>query len=270
VLASGPYDQSFPGGTAEAWDAAWERHPEVFADDRWRLHVRCFVLRSEGRTILVDAGFGPESAPAFGWTGVRGRLPDELDDAGITPAEIDSVVITHVHDDHLGWAVAEWTGRPMFEQARYLVHPADWELMAASRDPEDRVIFDGVLAPLQRSWQLELPADRLALTSELTLVHAPGHTPGHQVVLIDSGDERAIVSGDLVNHPVQLIQPGLNGTSDMDPGRAAETRAGFLERIDEESRLVFPAHFPEPAGRFLRDDGRWGWRPEEPHGDVVA
>ncbi len=263
VLLSEPATESFPGASAEIWAETRERYPDVFGDERWRLHVRCTLLRSEGRTILVDTGVGPESAPAFAWSAIRGELPIELKAAGIDPSEVEIVVITHVHDDHLGWNVAEGTADPLFPNARYLIHRADWDLMTSSDDEEDRAIFDAVLAPLERADVLEISGDRTALTSELTLVHAPGHTPGHQVVLIDSGDGRAIVTGDLVNHPVQLLQPGVNATSDFEPERAATTRAAFLERIEREGRIVFPTHLPEPSGRFEPDGDRWSWRPAD-------
>jgi glyoxylase-like metal-dependent hydrolase (beta-lactamase superfamily II) len=224
-------------------------------------------VRSQGRTILVDAGLGPERAPAFAWSGVAGSLPAALEDAGVSPQEIDVVVITHVHDDHLGWTTLEETGRPRFERAPHLVHPADWGLMASADDPEDREIFRATLEPIERAGLLRLPGDRVELTAEVAVVHAPGHTPGHQVVLVDSGGHRAIVSGDLVNHPVQLLQPGVNAASDMEPARAAETRAAFLARIAREDRMVFPAHFPEPAGRIVRRAEAWDWRaagPDDP------
>lgn len=213
---------------------------------------------------MVDAGLGPADAPAFAWSGVPGSLPRELTRAGVDAEDVDLVVITHVHDDHVGWTTLEGTDRPWFERARHLVHAADWGLMASTDDPEDRAIFEATLAPLERAGLLELIGDRAELTRELTVLHAPGHTPGHQVVLVDSGDERAIVSGDLVNHPAQLLRPGLNGTSDMDPARAAGTRAAFLERIDREGRLVLPAHFPQAAGHIVREDPAWDWRPREP------
>jgi glyoxylase-like metal-dependent hydrolase (beta-lactamase superfamily II) len=262
VLAEGSFVDGFPRGRDDTWDEARRRHPAVFDDDRWRLAVRCFLLRSSGRTILVDTGVGPESAPAFSWTGRRGALPDELERAGVSPGDVDVVVVTHVHDDHLGWNVAEGTDRPLFERAGHLIHPADWELMASADDPEDRDVFQAVLAPIERAGLLELVADRVELTSELTLVHAPGHTPGHQVVLIDSAGVHAIVSADLVNHPAQLLQPGLAGASDLDPSLAAATRRAFLERIAQEERLVLPAHFPQPAGHIVRDGDRWDWTPE--------
>jgi glyoxylase-like metal-dependent hydrolase (beta-lactamase superfamily II) len=174
------------------------------------------------------------------------------------------VVITHVHDDHLGWTTLEETGDPRFARAEHLVHPADWDLMASADDPEDREIFRATLEPIERAGLLRLADDRVELTPEVVVVHAPGHTPGHQVILIDSEGRRGIVSGDLVNNPAQLLQPGLVGSSDTDPARAAETRAAFLERIDREDRLVFPAHFPAPAGRIVREGGAWDWRAAVP------
>jgi glyoxylase-like metal-dependent hydrolase (beta-lactamase superfamily II) len=256
-----PVSEKFPGSLPPALDEARERHPGVFEGDRWRLHVRCFAVRSQGRTILVDTGVGPESRPAFSWAGVRGRLPEELAAAGIDPADVDTVVITHVHDDHLGWTTDEAGTGPLFVNARYLVHPADWDLMASSDDPEDRAIFEAELAPLEHAGVLDRSGDGLPITSELTLEHAPGHTPGHQVLVIDSDGERAIVSADLVNHPVQLLQPGVNGTSDFEPVLAAATRARLLDRIEREGRLVAPSHFAEPFGRIERDGHRWRWRP---------
>lgn len=265
VDSSEASEASFPGASEAVWAETRERYPGVFGEQgRWRLQVHCFVLRSDGRTVLVDTGIGPESAPAFAWSATRGRLPQELTAAGISPEEIDDVVITHVHDDHLGWTVAEASTTPLFPNARYVVHSADWSLMAEASDEEDRATFAALLEPLERAGVLERSEDRLTITDELTLVHAPGHTPGHQVVVIDSGDARALISGDLVNHPVQLLQPGVNGTSDGDPALAATTRAGWLERLGREGRLVCPAHFPEGFGRFVADGERWSWVPEAP------
>ena len=262
VVAAGSSQGKFPGGSSETWTEARDRYAEVFGEaGAWRLHVHCFVIRSGGRTVLVDTGIGPESAPAFAWTATRGRLPEELDAAGVSPGEVDQVLITHVHDDHLGWNVGEDAGAPLFANARYVVHEADWSMMADATDEEDRTIFASELAPLERSGVLVRSQQHLEITDEVTLVHAPGHTPGHQVVLIDSDAAGAVLSGDLVNHPVQLLQPGVNGSTDMEPGLAAETRAAWLERIDREDRLVCPVHLPEPFGRFLPDGDRHLWTP---------
>lgn len=257
-----PAIEAFPGATPAIWEQARQRYSGAFAGDRWLLRVRCFVLRSQGETVIVDTGIGPESAPAFAWSRTRGALPGELAGVGVDPADVGTVVITHVHSDHIGWNVAEGTGEPLFSNARYVVNRADWEWMATSDDEDDRAALATVLAPLEKAGVLELSDERRDLTSEVMVVHAPGHTPGHQVVLIDSRDERGVLTGDLVNHPVQLLQPGVNGTSDSDPDRAAATRAALLERIAREDRLAIPTHFPEPFGRFVREAERWGWVPD--------
>ncbi len=264
VLATGPAEDSFPGGSPETWAEARERYPATFSGASWQLHVHAFLVRSAGMTVLVDTGVGPESAPAFSWSATRGALPQELAAAGVAPADVELVAITHLHDDHLGWTVAEGTTEPMFPNARYVLRRADWDLYLQEGDEEDLATFDAAVRPLHTAGQLELlETDPLRITDELTLVHAPGHTPGHQVLLIDSRRERAIVSADTVNHPAQLLQPGLNGDSDLWPEVAAATRATWLERIEREGRLVSTSHFPEPFGTFARDGDRRLWVPSE-------
>jgi glyoxylase-like metal-dependent hydrolase (beta-lactamase superfamily II) len=119
-----------------------------------------------------------------------------------------------------------------------------------------------VLAPLERTGLLDLVEAPVELTGDLLVEHAPGHTPGHQVVLIDSEGERALVSADLVNSPVMLLQPGVNGETDGDPARAWETRRAYLEMAADEERIAIPTHFPEPFGRFAREGDRFSWVPE--------
>jgi glyoxylase-like metal-dependent hydrolase (beta-lactamase superfamily II) len=260
---SGPVTDSFPGADDAVWDEVRTRFPDTIDDaGRWRLHVHCYLLRTAARTILVDTGVGPETAPAYGWSGIRGALLEELAAAGVDPAEVDDVVISHVHDDHLGWTVLEDAPEPAFPNARYRVHAADLELLRTSHDPEDREIFTTSVDPLERAGVLEANGDAVELAVGITVVHAPGHTPGHQVVLIDSGGERWLVSADLFNHPVVLVKPGVNGDTDMDPDTALATRLALLERLDREGRGVSTSHLPEPFGTVARDGERWSWTPE--------
>lgn len=251
----------FPDGSDETWSEARERYPDVFEGERWRFHVHCSVLRSASRTVLVDTGVGPASAPAFGWSATPGALDRELEAIGVAPAEVDAVVITHVHDDHLGWNVDEASGDPAFPNARYLLHRADREWLAASGDEEDRALLEATIAPLEDRGVLDLVEDALELTPELLIRHAPGHTPGHQIVLVDSAGERAIVWGDIANIPAQLLQPGLNGVTDNDPVLAARTRASILELVDRDERLVIPSHFPQGFGTLAREGERRIWIP---------
>jgi glyoxylase-like metal-dependent hydrolase (beta-lactamase superfamily II) len=179
----------------------------------------------------------------------------------VDPVEVERVVITHVHDDHLGWTTLEEADDPLFPTARYLIHRADWKLMAAANDDEDREIFAKTMAPLEAAGLLQLSEGGLRMTGELTLVHAPGHTPGHQVVTIDSDGARALVSGDLVNSPVQLLQPRLNCSTDGDPELARTTREAWLERIGREDRIVIPS-LPRGSG-FVAEWRRHSWEPLE-------
>ncbi len=256
VLESDPIEESFLGATAATWDDVRTRYPDtVTASGNWRLHVHCFVLRSAGRTILVDTGFGPVTAPAFAWAKQPGRLPVELAEAGIEAGEIDTVIVTHVHDDHIGWTVFDGGRTLHFPNARYVINRADWEWMAASEDPEDVEIFSELMKPVADLGALQLSEDRVEVTEELTLIHAPGHTPGHQVVLLDSGGERGFLAGDTVNHPVQITQPTVASGSDADPELAVSTRTDLLDRTEREDRLLITSHFPQPFGRITTEDG---------------
>ena len=261
VGSSSPIEESFPGGAPGTWDDVRARYPGTVSDaGHWLLHVHAFALRSAGRTILVDTGFGPATAPAFAWAGKAGRLPVELAEAGIQAPEVDTVLVTHVHDDHIGWTVFEGGQTLHFPNARHVVNRADWDWMEGSDDPEDVEIFTKLLKPLEDLGALELSDDRVVVTDELALVHAPGHTPGHQVVLIESEGERALLSGDAFNHPAQVPQPTLASSSDADPQLAVRTRTELLERAEREGRLVVPSHFPEPFGRVVTEDGRRAFR----------
>ncbi|HYG71332.1 MAG TPA: MBL fold metallo-hydrolase [Actinomycetota bacterium] len=262
VVGTDAATQSFPGASTAAWAETRERYPEVFDGDGWRLHVHAYLLRAGTRRMLVDTGIGPETAPAFAWTRTGGALDTELDGAGITPDDIDTVVLTHVHDDHVGWNIDPETGRPRFENARYVLHRADWDTLRESDDDEDRAIFEATLAPLERFGALDLVEVPVELLDGIVVRHAPGHTPGHQIVTIDSRDDRATLTADLFNNPVMLLQPGVNGDTDTDPELAARTRFDVIATIQAEDRIVIPAHLPEPFGRVSRDGDRHAWVPE--------
>jgi glyoxylase-like metal-dependent hydrolase (beta-lactamase superfamily II) len=142
-----------------------------------------------------------------------------------------------------------------FPNARYVIHRNDWEWMAQSEDPEDMDIFAELMKPIADLGALQLIEDRLEVSGELTVVPAPGHTPGHQVVLVDSGGEHAIVAGDTANHPVQVTLPGVASGTDTDPELAVRTRTDLLGRAEREDRLFVTGHFPEPFGRIIAEDG---------------
>jgi glyoxylase-like metal-dependent hydrolase (beta-lactamase superfamily II) len=258
-----PLGEVFPGVGRAAWEPYRHRYPETFnGADAWRLHDHCYLVRSGRGTILVDTGVGPASAPGAQWIGTPGRLLDELREAGTGPEAVDTVVITHVHLDHVGWNVI-WDGdqpRPVFPRARYLVQRADWDVFAAGGDDNDRDAFEHTVRPLETLGVLDLAAGDRPLTGELELLHTPGHTPGSQSVLVSSGGERAVLWGDVANHPAQVTETAWCSRADMDPGLADRTRQALLDRIEAEGMTVSTAHFPEPFGHIVWVEGRRYWR----------
>lgn len=254
-------EAAYPGIAEEDWGPYRDRYPDEFAaSGTWRLHVHCYVVRSAGRTILVDTGVGPLGAPATGWFGGPGRLPEELAEAGVEPAEIDPVVITHLHDDHIGWNVGA-DGAPRFPNARYVIPAADWSEYRDPADPEDLAIAEQLLRPVEASGALDLVEGEAVITEEVLAFHTPGHTPGHQSVLVRSGDHQLLLSGDLTNHPAQLHHPAWSAGSDADPDLARDTRIRVLERVEREGIAYATGHFAEPFGRIERDGDGWSWTP---------
>lgn len=240
-----------------------ERHPALFTDQGWRLHVRCALIRVHDRRILVDTGVGHDAAPAFAWFRASGRLEEALGAAGAVPREIETVVLTHVHDDHVGGTVTP-SGTAAFPNARYMLQRADrdQQLRWAAEDEEDRAIWETLLAPLEADGRLELVDGETSLDDGITLVPAPGHTPGHQTVELRAGDARLLISGDTVNHPMQLANPTWASGSDSDPEMAAKTRAALVDELAGTDTILAPSHFAEPFGYVITgEDGLPAWRP---------
>ena len=252
---------AYPGIPHDAWEPFRKRYPDEFAaSGTWRLHVHCFAVRASGSTILVDTGVGPPGAPATGWFGGPGRLPEELTAAGVKPADVDTVLITHLHDDHIGWNVD--AGAPRFPNARFVVQAADWEPFREPADEEDRAIAEQLLRPLEDAGAVDLVEGEAVLGDDVLAFHTPGHTPGHQSVLVSSDRDRLLVSGDLTNHPAQLHEPRWAAGSDADPAMAADTRVRVLDRVERERMAYATGHFAEPFGRVERDGAGWAWVPD--------
>jgi glyoxylase-like metal-dependent hydrolase (beta-lactamase superfamily II) len=223
------YEGVFPGATEEDWAPWRQRHPELFEGEAWRLPFRSFLIRTAGRVVLVDTGVGP--AGGGDWLPDRqGWLLEELARVGVPPDAVDTVFLTHVHVDHVGWNHA-------FERARFVAHRDSIPLSAERGRPlperTDAVEGEAELAP------------------GVVAFEAPGHLPGHMGVRV--GDEVALL-GDVAVHPAQLVRPGLVYTADGDPERCAETRREVLARYGD--RILGCGHFPGTGfGRLV--DGVW-------------
>ncbi|MFD7033769.1 MBL fold metallo-hydrolase [Streptomyces sp. NPDC059917] len=245
-----PAREAFPDARAAHWAHAARIDPgAVGPGGTWRLDFRCFAIaRPGGRWVLVDAGVGPADGPAARWAPVPGRLPEALARARIAPADVDTVVLTHLHEDHAGWSV-DATGEPLFPAARYVVQRAE----VAALDPADPVRRWAV-DPLRAAGQLHEVEGRHRLGDGLTLLPTPGHTPGHQSVLVAAAGGRGrdvVVTGDVWVHAVQLADPAVAYAHEVDPAAARASRVDLLARAVGRGALLATAHltraFVEPT-----------------------
>ena len=263
-----PLSQTFPDVPAESWTPYRQRYPGAFVgDDSLSVHFDSHLIRSQGRTILVDTGLGsaatnPGGVDAFGG-GADGRLVAELQAAGLRPEDIDIVFLTHLHPDHVGWNVSQ--GRtnpaPTFPRARYIAHQADWD---AFKNPEVSGVFpfsfwEETLGPLERLGVLDLLPGEQAITDEITAIHTPGHTPGSMSLSIVSGGERALLMGDVFHGPTQVHETDWVFSFDMEPEVAIQTRRRMIDRAEAEDAIVAVCHY-HAFGRIVRAEGRRYWQ----------
>ncbi|WP_433300815.1 MBL fold metallo-hydrolase [Actinoplanes sp. CA-030573] len=246
--AAGPFflprAEAFPEATASQWAAADAADPAaVTAEGEWWLRFRSYAIRrgDSGPVTLVDAGIGPAGSLASDWAPVPGHLPGELATAGIDPEEVAEIVLTHLHNDHMGWAVPRDSP---FTRARVVVQQADVDAYRANRDQAGQ--FDLLIEPLLAQGRLQVIAGDVSLSPGVRIVATPGHTPGHQSVLASEGDESVLISGDLVVHMIQLLHPEVAYASDMDPEEARATRRRIVQEVIDQGSTVAVSHLGVP------------------------
>lgn len=240
--------------------------PRHFLPDLERLVIviQSFLIRTPHHTILVDACGGDDkerARPHFHYR--RTGWLDRLAAAGAAPEDIDFVLCTHMHVDHVGWNTRLEDGRwvPTFPNARYIFSGTEfdhWRKLAAETGlpRTGNYVADSVL-PIVEANRADLVETDHAIEDGVWLDPLPGHSPGSLGVHLRSGGAEAILCGDMMHHAIQCRFPDWSTNFCTDQAMARRTRRTFLERHADTDMLVFPAHFPGPTGGRIesRADG---------------
>lgn len=248
-----------PGILAE--NRTWLRQARALDDDDGLiLCFQSYVIKTPHHTILIDTCFGndkPRPQPRWNL-----RTDDTymraLAAAGISVDDIDFVMCTHLHADHVGWNTRLQNGRwiPTFPNARYIFGQTEFDHWTerSAKTPVPH-FMDSVL-PIVEARRHEIMTNDGQIGDHIRILPTPGHTPGHVAFALGRGKDDAVFSGDLMHSPLQALYPELSSKFDEDPIQAAATRRSFLDRYCDTDTLCCTAHFPSPSmGKIKRMGG---------------
>ena len=242
----------------------WLLPDHVTPEGRMFINFQAFVVKAGNRRIMIDTCIGADRERQFPiFTKMRTTFMQDLASLGIEPTDIDTVLCTHLHFDHVGWNTHLVNGRwiPTFPNARYLFSRKEYDHWLMLRETGGyhgiNHLSDAVDPVIEAGLVDFIPHDH-ALSEEIRLFATPGHTPGHVSVHISSQGEQAVITGDMMHHPIQVAMPGHPATFDMDKPAGAATRVDFVNRFQDQPVLVIGSHFADPgAGYIVRNGASW-------------
>ena len=250
----GPY--LLPQATPEALDAIDWLEPFIDAQNRIVLSIHTLVVETPDRCIVVDTCIGNDKVRTYPrWNRMQSRFLDDFVARGFALEQVDTVLCTHMHVDHVGWNTRLVAGKwqPTFGKARYLFGETEWRHWQHEPQEFGPAIEDSV-QPIFDAGLATLVDEQHKVCHEVQLEPTPGHTPGHVSVHITSRGEEAVITGDMIHHPCQIAHPGWSSSADFDQFKSAATRTRFLERYADRPVLIIGTHFAAPtAGHIVRD-----------------
>lgn len=244
----------------------------------WDIH--CYVVDTGEHVILVDPGVGNgKSIPLQPtWSGLDNPFLDRLREAGYGPQDVDIILSTHLHLDHIGWCTvqnADGSWVPTFPNARLVLVKDEYDhhrdLMTAPQDaPSTAVVYHGsdpsvsrqtqlvwaeTMQPIEDAGQLELVAADAEVVPGVRYESSRGHTAGHSSVRLESGGDAAFITGDFIHHPVQIARPDWSSRGDWNPEDSARNRREFFESCAGTDLLILGTHFTGRGAGYIVADG---------------
>ncbi len=254
---------------AMAEDAPWLR-PDFVDENGYLLQrIQCLVIDTGSRRIAVDTCIGNDKKRSNpGWNALQLPFLADLEVAGYPVESIDTVVCTHLHVDHVGWNTRLIDGQwvPTFPNARYVfVRPEvdHWSAEYAAGIDANGDVFGDSVAPILQAGLADIVEVDHEICAEVRLDSTPGHTPGHVSVVIESGGQTAVITGDMIHTPLQIAKVELSSDFDVDPAQAARTRNSFLERYRDHA-VVIGTHWGGAGAGRIRSNGSGQWSVEVP------
>jgi len=254
-----------PEATREAClPLEWLRPHFMDAQGNLIMSVHALVVDTGDRRIIVDTCIGNDkqrSIPA--WSNLQTSFLRDLDSAGYPRESIDTVLCTHLHVDHVGWNTMlvdnQWV--PTFPNARYLLAEKEWRHWdSVGGDPMNAELLNDSVRPVLAAGLVDLVDWEHEVCEGVRLAPTPGHTPGHVSIHIESGGEKALITGDWIHHPCQMTRTDWCSSADHDQHQARATRETLLENYTDKPVLIIGTHFATPtAGRVKRlpQGGYW-------------
>jgi glyoxylase-like metal-dependent hydrolase (beta-lactamase superfamily II) len=234
----------------------WPSYP-ANAQGQAVVPVICLVVWTcDGQVVLIDAGNGNHPGARFPGGGL---LPASLREVGVQPEDVNVVIFTHGHTDHVSGSTA--AGKPMFPRARHVIADADWMYFTQQRQPRPAYV-EKTLLPLANAGLVDRVTPDVEITREVQLVAAPGHTPGNCVVRVGSDEQALFFLGDLVHNIAEIEHLDLMPDCDVQPDLVPGSRRNIFERAVREGALVAASHLPWPAvGHLTTDGSTFGFEP---------
>ncbi|MDP2123437.1 MAG: MBL fold metallo-hydrolase [Parvibaculum sp.] len=238
----------------------WMKPHFVDENGRLRMSVHALIVETPSRRIVVDTCLGndKEGRGVPGWNKLQGPFLENMAKAGYAREDIDTVMCTHLHVDHVGWNTMLVDGKwvPTFPNARYLMARSEFDYWQSEGDnAEQRAVFSDSVQPVFDAGLVDLVDTDHRICDEVCLVPTVGHTPGHVSVRISSEGEEALITGDFIHHPCQMARPDWAATVDYDPVQSTKTRHEMFSNLAGSGVLVIGTHFATPTAGHIERDG---------------